>query len=170
MALTKCAECGREISDRATACPQCGAPVVADTGVSAKQRSETGPLVRAIQGTLVLMAVAITGLLIWPLAKPTLQDAGVVPSARWVVENAGGDDTCTQLGDYCMRTRCVVRNVGEAAGAVTVRAELVAAQGTVATRSTTIRQEPGRTDTVRFEFPEAEISKEYKYRCGRLFP
>jgi hypothetical protein len=26
MALVKCAECGRQISDKATACPQCGAP------------------------------------------------------------------------------------------------------------------------------------------------
>lgn len=27
MALIKCAECGKEISDRATTCPACGAPV-----------------------------------------------------------------------------------------------------------------------------------------------
>ena len=27
MALIPCSECGREVSDRATACPQCGAPV-----------------------------------------------------------------------------------------------------------------------------------------------
>lgn len=27
MALIKCGECGKEISDRATACPACGAPV-----------------------------------------------------------------------------------------------------------------------------------------------
>lgn len=27
MALLPCSECGREISDKAAACPQCGAPV-----------------------------------------------------------------------------------------------------------------------------------------------
>lgn len=27
MALVACVECGREVSDKATACPQCGAPV-----------------------------------------------------------------------------------------------------------------------------------------------
>ena len=29
MAIIKCPECGREVSDKATACPQCGAPVQA---------------------------------------------------------------------------------------------------------------------------------------------
>lgn len=29
MALVKCAECGKEISDKAAACPNCGAPVAA---------------------------------------------------------------------------------------------------------------------------------------------
>lgn len=27
MALIKCAECGKEVSDKAAACPNCGAPV-----------------------------------------------------------------------------------------------------------------------------------------------
>lgn len=27
MALVPCSECGREVSDKAAACPQCGAPV-----------------------------------------------------------------------------------------------------------------------------------------------
>jgi len=31
MALIKCSECGREISDKAEACPGCGAPVAATT-------------------------------------------------------------------------------------------------------------------------------------------
>ena len=29
MALIKCPECGREVSDRAQACPQCGCPIAA---------------------------------------------------------------------------------------------------------------------------------------------
>ena len=29
MALVKCVECGKEISDKATACPNCGAPIAA---------------------------------------------------------------------------------------------------------------------------------------------
>ncbi len=35
MALTKCTECGREVSDKAAACPQCGAPVVAQAAAPA---------------------------------------------------------------------------------------------------------------------------------------
>ena len=31
MALIKCSECGREISDKAEACPGCGAPIAATT-------------------------------------------------------------------------------------------------------------------------------------------
>ena len=33
MALIKCVECGREISDKASSCPNCGAPVAAQNGV-----------------------------------------------------------------------------------------------------------------------------------------
>ena len=29
MALIKCSECGNQVSDKATACPNCGAPVAA---------------------------------------------------------------------------------------------------------------------------------------------
>lgn len=31
MAMVKCGECGREVSDKAASCPNCGAPVDADT-------------------------------------------------------------------------------------------------------------------------------------------
>lgn len=36
MALIECSECGREISDRAAACPGCGAPVSTDAGTQEK--------------------------------------------------------------------------------------------------------------------------------------
>lgn len=32
MALIKCGECGNEVSDKAAACPKCGAPIAAPTG------------------------------------------------------------------------------------------------------------------------------------------
>lgn len=31
MALIKCSECGKEISDKASACPHCGCPVIVDS-------------------------------------------------------------------------------------------------------------------------------------------
>ena len=42
MALIKCDECGREISDKAAACPGCGAPLVADS------KSRVPPLPRPV--------------------------------------------------------------------------------------------------------------------------
>ena len=43
MALIKCAECGREISDKATACPGCGAPISAAPVASQPAAAERGP-------------------------------------------------------------------------------------------------------------------------------
>lgn len=37
MALVKCGECGREVSDKATNCPNCGGPVDANTAVRAPE-------------------------------------------------------------------------------------------------------------------------------------
>jgi len=34
MSMTKCSECGREISDRATVCPNCGNPTKAQTNLT----------------------------------------------------------------------------------------------------------------------------------------
>lgn len=37
MAMVKCGECGREVSDKASACPNCGAPVDAETAFRAPE-------------------------------------------------------------------------------------------------------------------------------------
>jgi hypothetical protein len=38
MALVKCEDCGRDVSDRAPACPNCGAPVAASTQAPAPEK------------------------------------------------------------------------------------------------------------------------------------
>jgi zinc-ribbon domain len=46
MALVKCLECGREVSDKAAACSGCGAPIGAATSTPAattNKRKELGP-------------------------------------------------------------------------------------------------------------------------------
>ena len=69
MALIKCSECGREISDKAAACPGCGAPV----SPSGEQRSEVPSVVRydrnadAFTGTMALVT---------KLAMRAVQDIG----------------------------------------------------------------------------------------------
>lgn len=52
MALIKCSECGREISDKAAACPGCGAPILA-SGAPAT------PIERGPEETLLLVHRAI---------------------------------------------------------------------------------------------------------------
>ncbi|MCD9097399.1 zinc-ribbon domain-containing protein [Luteimonas fraxinea] len=65
MALVQCVECGREISDRAIACPQCGYP-----------RRRTAPMSRGIKillGACVLLLVAMfvfAFVAAWMLRKP----------------------------------------------------------------------------------------------------
>ncbi len=65
MALTKCTECGREVSDKAAACPQCGAPVIAQaaapatppTILAAAASPAVKPKPRVRVATLVLLVV-----------------------------------------------------------------------------------------------------------------
>ncbi|WP_315125244.1 zinc-ribbon domain-containing protein [Comamonas antarctica] len=43
MALISCGECGREVSDKAAACPHCGAPVGSSEAVTSRSASEAQP-------------------------------------------------------------------------------------------------------------------------------
>ncbi|MGB2984237.1 MAG: zinc ribbon domain-containing protein [Candidatus Bipolaricaulia bacterium] len=62
MALIKCSECGREISDRAEACPGCGAPVSVNVREGVSQQSSVPATVSynrdadTFTGTMILMA------------------------------------------------------------------------------------------------------------------
>ena len=40
MAMIKCPECGREISDRAAACPGCGCPISSTTGTADREANK----------------------------------------------------------------------------------------------------------------------------------
>src|SRR5439155_18574303 len=63
MALIKCSECGKDVSDKATACPNCGAP--ASSG-RARQRRDNTPVrvVRAGWRWEVIGALFVIGGLI----------------------------------------------------------------------------------------------------------
>ena len=65
MALIKCSECGREISDKALACPNCGCPIrVADNADETQPKSarKVKPLTIIIPA-IVLVAAVIAGIL-----------------------------------------------------------------------------------------------------------
>tara|TARA_Y100001968_G_scaffold287198_1_gene288438 strand:- start:1962 stop:2228 length:267 start_codon:yes stop_codon:yes gene_type:complete len=58
MALIKCNECGKEISDKATTCPNCGSPTVfAEKEKNAKE--ENTQVIAFICGIAVLIACAV---------------------------------------------------------------------------------------------------------------
>ena len=55
MALIKCSECGKEISDKATTCPNCGSPTVSFE----KAKEENTQAIAFIAGIAVLIAFVI---------------------------------------------------------------------------------------------------------------
>jgi len=58
VALIKCSECGKEISDQAPSCPGCGAPTAKLTPLPTKEKRKTSPIAWAA-------AVAIIVGLLW---------------------------------------------------------------------------------------------------------
>lgn len=59
MALVNCSDCGREVSDRAPACPGCGAPVAVE--------APGGPeRVRTSEDSALTRSRGCADLIIWP--------------------------------------------------------------------------------------------------------
>jgi hypothetical protein len=167
LALIQCPECKREISDQALACPHCGAP-----RASSPQAPREQSVPRATPNRRPILMVILAAVLVvaaYLVSRPTLQKAGVVASARFAVDNAGGDEQCTVLGDYCMRVRCAVTNIGETSGVARVAADFLEDDTLVAThRGTTELLEPGQHDTLTLNFPEATMaSTQHQYRCNQ---
>lgn len=54
MALIRCSECGKEISDKASACPNCGAPVKRAGCVVHFERKKNLFIGAAVSGTVVI--------------------------------------------------------------------------------------------------------------------
>jgi len=61
MALIKCTECGKEVSDKAAACPGCGAPPPLRSLVP----DQPGSTTVAASLAWVAIALAVVGLVIW---------------------------------------------------------------------------------------------------------
>lgn len=165
MALRPCADCNKEISEKAPSCPHCGAPQAAVPSTTAKRQSESSKSSSAFVSGVILVLGVVIILVILRGAYPLMQEAGVAPAPRWVVEGVNGTDNCTVLGDYCLRVTCMVRNVGDAVGVVTVVAELLPETGSATNRQTTVRLEPAQERLLEFDFREAEIEKKYRFGC-----
>ncbi len=59
MALIKCPECGREVSDKAAACPQCGYPLT-QPPASPSSRGKAGAVIFRVVTVLLLAAIAFS--------------------------------------------------------------------------------------------------------------
>ena len=89
MAMVKCAECGKEVSDKATTCPSCGAPIA---GVQAtKQEKEFSVRQGAITGFIGAVAYPIIfGVLLAISNAAPKKEVGVTVTASpsegsWIV-------------------------------------------------------------------------------------
>ena len=171
MALVQCPECKQEISDQATACPHCGAPRPGATASGSQAASSSGaPQPRPGRGAwpiVLIVVLALAAFLLYRMNRPALERAGVVASARFSVDNAGANEDCTVLGDYCVRVRCAVTNIGDASGVSQLAADYVEDSKVIATRRATSRMlDPGQQDTLTLDFPEATLaSTAHQYRC-----
>ncbi len=77
MALISCAECGREVSDKASACPNCGAPLQSTAGQAATLRGADGQAVNATPA----LGIAAVVLGIGGVMMPYFAGVFLVPAA-----------------------------------------------------------------------------------------
>jgi hypothetical protein len=75
MALIKCNQCGREVSDKAQSCPNCGAPIASkdNTASDVPKIAKYNPSTDSFSGTMNLLV---------KLAMQAIQEQG------WTLENA----------------------------------------------------------------------------------
>ena len=164
MALIQCQECKQEISDRATTCPHCGAPQTPRAPAPPPPPTPpAGPAApRSRSGAWLL-----TGLLalVFGVYAVVQRTRATPPAQKWLVDNVDANESCTQLGEYCIRVRCAVTNGGTAPGIAQVAAELKEDSVAIGTRRGTRSLDVGQQDTLTFDFPEANLGKEHEFRC-----
>lgn len=146
MALIKCSECGQEVSDKAPACPHCGAPLRSSVAVD-KPVARPGRLGRLIGLVIGTALVAV-------MVVPALRKVGVIKSPTFAVDNVGGDESCSVLGEYCLRVQCAAVNTGSGQGSVHIVAEIVPDTGQSFTHTTTRVLSPGERKSLRWTFPK----------------
>jgi hypothetical protein len=83
MALISCPDCSGEVSDRAPACPKCGAPIAArDAGGAAVTTTQATS--QSLKLQMVLGAVTFfIGVVVWLVGPLTLAVVLIVIGAAW---------------------------------------------------------------------------------------
>jgi len=130
---------------------------------------ETEPAARGFPWFLVLMAAVIVGIVLLQRKKSEGSQGPDTPAAapapKWIIDNVDANDSCTALGEYCVRVRCAITNSGTAAGIAQVAADLAEDSVVIATRRATRSLDVGAQDTLVLDFPEANLGKEHSFRC-----
>lgn len=138
--------------------------------VAAMPEPEQAP--RGFPWFLVLMAAVIVGIVL--LQRKKSEGSGgsqgpdspaAAPAPKWIIDNVDANESCTVLGEYCIRVRCAITNSGTAAGIAQVAADLAEDSVVIATRRATRSLDVGAQDTLTLDFPEANLGKEHSFRC-----
>ena len=121
---------------------------------------------------LVLMAAVIVGIVL--LQRKKSEGSGgsqgpdspaAAPAPKFIIDNVDANESCTVVGEYCVRVRCAITNSGTAAGIAQVAADLAEDSVVIATRKATRSLDVGAQDTLVLDFPEANLGKEHSFRC-----
>lgn len=70
MALINCAECGREVSDKAVSCPNCGYPIAAQQNEKAATNAARPRVIRVVWIAALAVSILLV-ILIWATVKST---------------------------------------------------------------------------------------------------
>lgn len=91
MALAQCSECGKEVSDRAETCPNCGHPIGVEASSKKKASLKTGSIIGLIGGAsfTLIMVLAMSNLLNAPQDEPPDVTVTVESGTNAVIGNIG---------------------------------------------------------------------------------
>ncbi len=86
MALVKCSECGKEVSDKAAACPGCGAPIAATSPAVSLNPASHAHVTRTGAGWEGLgFILIVVGMLVGTAANPPVSTLGGIAAFVGIV-------------------------------------------------------------------------------------
>jgi len=164
VALRFCTECGKEVSDRALACPHCGHPV---EDAIVPQKVEPPVVIVKKNSHPVLTFIGIAAIVLVVLLGIAIVIVVTHKEARFVATDWTSDDACTQWNDYCINVYCTYKNIGNGTGQQRVRVQLTdRATGILrADHYNDLTLAPQESQRLTFTFPEAELDWRVSYQC-----